>query len=118
MKVLTDEDILEAAIQILLAIDHSITITFTRNNISIRLPTTRKLADHLQIPHYYVLPHFATLEKEGLIIRAERMGISTTKKGSRKLIELLTAKYKKETESLLGAVIFNELQRLIMQDQK
>lgn len=118
MTSLTIEEIFEVAIQILLFVDQCITVNFTRSAISIRLPTTRKLAEHLKIPHYYVLPYFATLEKEGLITRVERVGISTTKQGSKKLIELMAAKYKKETEAILGAVLFNKLKQRIMEDRE
>jgi hypothetical protein len=63
----------------------------------------------LQIPHYYVLPYFATMEKDGVITRMERVGISTTKQGTRKLIELMASKYEKETEAILGKPLFDEL---------
>jgi DNA-binding transcriptional regulator YhcF (GntR family) len=110
---LTYDQVLEAAVQILLFVDGRITFHFTRNAISIQLPTTRKLAEHLQIPHYYVLPYFATMEKEGIITRMERVGISTTKQGTRKLVEVMTAKYKKEAQTIVGAALFNELQRRV-----
>jgi DNA-binding transcriptional regulator YhcF (GntR family) len=115
MTSLTYDEIFEAAAQIMLFIDRSITINFTLGAVRIRFPTTRKLAEHLQMPHYYVLPYFATMEKEDMIIRVERVGISTTKQGSRKLIELITSKYKKETEAILGASLFNELQQRVIE---
>lgn len=118
MRLLNIEEIFEAAIQILLFFDKCITVNFTRNAICIRLPTTRKLAEHLKIPHYYMLPYFATLEKEKLITRVERVGISTTKQGSKKLIELMTAKYKKETETILGPTLFKTLQQRIMESRE
>jgi DNA-binding transcriptional regulator YhcF (GntR family) len=115
MTSLTYDEIFEAAAQIMLFIDRSITINFTLGAVRIRFPTTRKLAEHLQMPHYYVLPYFATMEKEDMIIRVERVGISTTKQGSRKLIELIASKYKKETEAILGASLFNELQQRVIE---
>jgi len=114
MTSLTYDEIFEAAIQILLFIDRSITISFSRNAILIRFPTTRKLAEYLQIPHYYILPCFATMEKENFINRVERVGISTTKQGSRKLVELMAAKYKKEAESILGITLLNEIQQRVI----
>jgi DNA-binding transcriptional regulator YhcF (GntR family) len=118
MTALTEDEIFEAAIKIMLFIDRSITIRFSKNAIRIRFPTTRKLAEYLQTPHYYVLPYFATMERDNLIIREERVGISTTMQGSKKLIELMITKYKKETEAILGASLFNEIQRRIMTEDK
>jgi DNA-binding transcriptional regulator YhcF (GntR family) len=114
MTALTDDEIFDAAIQIMLFIDRSVTIHFSKNTIQIRFPTTRKLAEHLQIPHYYVLPYFATMEKDNLIIRVERVGISTTQAGSQKLIELMATKYKEKTEDVIGTALFEEIQRRVM----
>ena len=96
--------------------DRSITVHFSKDSIYIRFPTTRKLADHLETPHYYVLPYFATMEKEGLINRVERVGISTTNAGSRKLIELMVSKYKKEMEEIIGTALFEEIQKRVMKE--
>jgi DNA-binding transcriptional regulator YhcF (GntR family) len=71
-----------------------------------KFPTTRRLAEFLDVPHYYVLPYFAMMEQEELVTRAERVGILTTAKGSRKMIELMQTKYPKETDEILGSVIF------------
>ncbi len=106
---LTYDQIFEAAAQILLFVDRRITFHVTQNSVSIQFPTTRKLAEHLQIPHYYVLPYFATMEKDGVITRMERVGISTTKQGTRELIELMATKYERETQAILGKGLFNEL---------
>ena len=118
MTALTDDEIFDAAIQIMLFIDRSITIHFSKNTIQIRFPTTRKLAEHLQIPHYYVLPYFATMEKNNLIIRVERVGISTTQAGSKKLIELMATKYKEKTEAVLGTALFNEIQKRVVMENR
>jgi hypothetical protein len=116
---LTYEEIFEAAARIIIFVDRRITIGFAGNNISVRFPTTRKLAEHLQIPHYYVLPYFATMEKEEMITRVERIGISTTNQGSKKLIALIAARYKKEAESIMGSALFHELQqRLMVEDRE
>ena len=56
------------------------------------------------------------MEKEVIVTRAERVGISTTVKGSKILIKLMDKKYKKESESLSGAVIFEERKRLMEHD--
>jgi DNA-binding transcriptional regulator YhcF (GntR family) len=118
MTALTDDEIFEAAIQIMVFIDRSITIHFSKDSIRIRFPTTRKLAEHLQTPHYYVLPYFATMEKDGLIKRVERVGISTTMQGSRKLIELMATKYKEKTEAIIGTALFEEIQKRVMTEDR
>ncbi len=117
-KPLTQDELFEAAVQIMLFVDHAITIRFSKNAFRIRFPTTRKLATHFQVPHYYVLPYFATMEKEKLIKREERVGISTTMNGSRNLIDIMVTKYKKETETILGTSLFNEIQKRAMTEDK
>jgi DNA-binding transcriptional regulator YhcF (GntR family) len=118
MTALTENSIFEAAIKIMLLEDNSITIHFSKNTIRIRFPTTRKLADHLRTPHYYVLPYFAMMEKDGLIKRVERVGISTTQAGSRKLIELMATKYKEKTEAVMGTALFEEIQKRVMMESR
>ena len=113
MEALSEANIFEAAVKILLTVDRCITIHFIEGAIAIQFPTTRKLADYLNVPHYYILPHFAMMEKEGLITRVERVGISTTPKGTRKLIEHMASTYKVQTEELLGRELFSELQKKI-----
>ncbi len=108
---LTYDEIFEAAIKIMISIEHRITISYMKNSISIRFPTTRKLAEYLQMPHYYVLPHFAMMERDGLISRMERVGISTTKKGSKKLINLICTKFKEDIKSILNENLLIELQK-------
>jgi DNA-binding transcriptional regulator YhcF (GntR family) len=112
MAVLSVDVLFDAAIRIQL-LERSITVTFADNTIRMKFPTTRRLAEFLDVPHYYVLPYFASMEQEELVTRAERVGILTTAKGSRKMIERMREKYAKETSDILGQVIFEELQRKI-----
>jgi hypothetical protein len=49
------------------------------------------------------------MEQEELVTRAERVGILTTAKGSRKMIDLLKQKYLQETADILGMTIFQEI---------
>jgi len=86
---------LDAAIRLILD-EGRITISATGDEISISLPRTRRLAEHLGIPHYYVLPQFAAMEKDGLIRRAERVGISTTRKGTEVIVSILLEQYPEE----------------------
>lgn len=95
MNAYEHHEMLDAAIRLILE-EGRITISVTGEEISISLPRTRRLAEHLGIPHYYVLPHFAAMEKDGLIRRAERVGISTTRKGTIQLVSILEEQYAKE----------------------
>jgi DNA-binding transcriptional regulator YhcF (GntR family) len=108
MAALSIDVLFDAAIRIQLA-EKSISLTFTRDEIRIKFPTTRRLAEFLGVPHYYVLPYFAMMEQEELVTRAERVGILTTAQGSRKMIGLMRAKYLQETEDILGIPVFSEI---------
>jgi DNA-binding transcriptional regulator YhcF (GntR family) len=108
MAALSVDVLFDAAILIQLA-ERSISLTFVQNEIRIKFPTTRRLAEFLDVPHYYVLPYFAMMEQEELVTRAERVGILTTAKGSRKMIDLMSEKYLKETEDILGIPVFLEI---------
>ena len=110
MAALSIDVLFDAAVRIQL-LERSITIAFGDNTIRIKFPTTRRLAEFLDVPHYYVLPYFAMMEQEELVTRAERVGIMTTAKGSRKMIGLMQEKYPHECSGILGAQIFNELQK-------
>jgi DNA-binding transcriptional regulator YhcF (GntR family) len=112
MTALSIDVLFDAAVRIQL-LERSITISFADNTIRMKFPTTRRLADFLDVPHYYVLPYFAMMEQEDLVTRAERVGILTTAKGTRKMVELMKEKYPKESGEILGMVIFEELMRRI-----
>jgi len=107
MAVLSVDVLFDAAIRIQLA-ERSISITFVQDEVRIKFPTTRRLAEFLEVPHYYVLPYFAMMEQEELVTRAERVGILTTAKGSRKMIALMIDKYSKEMNEIIGTVAGND----------
>ena len=108
MAVLSVDLLFDAAIRIQLA-ERSISLTFAQDTIRIKFPTTRRLAEFLEVPHYYVLPYFAMMEQEELVTRAERVGILTTAKGSRKMFDLMKEKYLQEIEQILGSHFFQEI---------
>jgi len=108
MAALSVDVLFDAAIRIQVA-EQSISITFSQDTIRIKFPTTRRLAEFLEVPHYYVLPYFAMMEQEELVTRAERVGILTTAKGSRKMIDLMREKYLQETEAIIGMPVFLEI---------
>lgn len=110
MSIHEHDDIFEAAVRILLEEDRCVTISFSPDGISIRFPTTRKLAEYLGIPHYYVLPRFGAMERDGLIHRAERVGISTTATGTEQLLAVMAERYRERAEEVLGAEVLRALQ--------
>ncbi len=112
MAALSVDVLFDAAIRIQLA-ERSISITFEQDTIRIKFPTTRRLAEYLGVPHYYVLPYFALMEQEELVTRAERVGILTSAKGSRKMITLMGEEYFRETENILGVSIFQDILKKI-----
>jgi len=113
MVLLTPDLLFDAAVRIQLVEDRTLTFTFSREGVSLRFPTTRRLDEFLQTPHYYVLPVFGQMEEGGLITRAERVGIMTTPLGARKFIDLVETKYRSEAIHVLGEPVFLEIMRRI-----
>ena len=113
MAALTPDLFFDTAICIQLRQERALSVTFSSAGISIRFPTTRRLAEYLGVPHYYVLPVFGQMEEEGLITRAERVGITTTPTGTRKFVEMVGAKYRSEAIVILGEPIFQEIERKV-----
>lgn len=106
MAALTTDTILSAAVRILLEEDRTLPLTCSEAGIMVRFPTTRRLAEYLGVPHYYVLPIFAAMEENGLITRTERVGISTTPEGTRRLFQLIQASHRTEAERILGPDLY------------
>lgn len=75
----------------------------------IKFPTTRRLAEFLTVPHYYVLPYFAMMEEDGLVTRAERVGIMTSASGTQKFVMIMAEKYRETAEKILGPAFFRDL---------
>ena len=113
MTVLSIDALFDAAARIQLEEERVISFVFSENGISIRFPTTRRLAEYLGVPHYYVLPFFAMMEQEALVTRAERVGILTTPTGSSKLFLLILDRYREKAETILGKPIIEEIARSI-----
>jgi DNA-binding transcriptional regulator YhcF (GntR family) len=108
MAALSIDTLFDAAIRIQV-MERSMSLTFTENSVRIKFPTTRRLAEFLDVPHYYILPYFAMMEEEELITRAERVGILTTTKGSWKMLALMKENYAGEVREILGPEIFSFL---------
>lgn len=110
MAALSIDCLFDAAVRIQVE-ERAISLTFTGNSVRIKFPTTRRLAEFLDVPHYYILPYFAMMEEQELITRAERVGILTTTKGTRKILSLMQENYAGEMKEILGPEIFISLTR-------
>jgi len=112
MPSLSIEGLFESAVKIFLFEDNAVTVTFSKEGIHIRFPTTRRLAEYLEVPHYYILPYFAMMEEQELVTRAERVGILTTPQGTRKIVSIMSDLHPKESSSLIGPAMFDEIKRI------
>ena len=108
-QALSIDILFDAAIRIQVLHDRNISVSFSERQIQVKFPTTRRLAEFLEVPHYYVLPYFAMMEQEELVTRAERVGILTTMKGTKILVGLMKAHYRPEAEKILGPELFNDI---------
>lgn len=109
MAELTVHHIFDTAVRIQL-LERAVVITFTAGKtLSIKFPTTRRISEFMGVPHYRVLRCFSCMEREGLVRKEERAGIVTTHEGSKMLLALMRNTYRRETESILGTTVFEEL---------
>ena len=108
MASLSVDVLFDAAVRIQLT-ERSISITFVQDTIRIKFPTTRRLAEFLEVPHYYVLPYFAMMEQEELVTRAERVGIMTTPAGTARYLSLMRERFAAEGEAILGPNVYADL---------
>ncbi len=107
----TLDAVVDAMLSIALNEDHALGLEFTTEGMLIRLPTTRRIAERLGVPHYYVLPLIGTLEADGLVTRAERVGIRTTRAGTARLLGRIEEAYAEAAAALLGLEVFQLLIR-------
>ena len=96
----------DAMLILVLVEDRVLGLEFGSDSFLIRLPTTRRIAERLKVPHYYVLPLIGALEADGLLSRAERVGIRTTPEGTRRFFERIDESYHAEAMALLGPEVY------------
>jgi len=106
MASLSVEALFHSAVRILLLEEQVVHVSFSQGAFRVKFPTTRKLAEVLHVPHYYILPYIAIMEEQNLVTRIERIGIYTTKVGSAMLVNLINAQYPKEGEKIFGKDLF------------
>ncbi|MBO5367481.1 hypothetical protein J6A32_02535 [Methanocorpusculum sp.] len=107
--VLSEENIFACARTLILE-DGELSLQVSAAGIKVRFPTTRRIAEHMDVPHYYVLPYFAGLETQGFLTRTERVGIFTTPAGTRRLFSGMSDDELARVKSVCG----NDLFRLIL----
>ncbi|HOV68348.1 MAG TPA: hypothetical protein PLI31_08310, partial [Methanoregulaceae archaeon] len=100
------DSVIDAMLRILLVEERSLGLVITPEGVLIRLPTTRRIAERLDVPHYYVLPLIGALEADGDLTRAERVGIQTTPAGTRRLFARIETQYRAEAEVLIGRDLY------------
>jgi DNA-binding transcriptional regulator YhcF (GntR family) len=103
-----EAEILKAAADIIVS-EGKIVLVFTENSVTVKLPTTRRLAEHFDVQNYYILPFFTLMEENGLIKRIEREGIFTTEKGSDALFNVLRERHEAQTVKMLGRPVLDSL---------
>ncbi|NYT21877.1 MAG: hypothetical protein GKC07_08795 [Methanomicrobiales archaeon] len=109
MTPLSIDLIFESVLRIHIFEEKAISVTFAESGVRIKLPATRKLAEFLHVPHYYILPYFGMMEEESLVTRAERVGIMTTPAGTERYLALMKERYPAESLAILGDAIYSEL---------
>ena len=101
--------IFESVVEILLFEEKNVSITFSPNQIQIKLPPSRQIAEKLKIPHEYILDFYFLMEEEGLITRMKRIGIFTTQKGTERISSIMKKQYPSESAAILGEIILQTL---------
>jgi hypothetical protein len=51
------------------------------------------------------------MEEQKLVTRAERVGILTTNSGTQKIISIMAEFYPKESSSLIGSCLFEDIEK-------
>ena len=108
MEPLSEESVFAAGRALLLE-EGRISLCISSDGIEIKFPATRRIAAYLDVPHYYVLPYFAGMEAGGLLNRVERVGISTTPAGSKKLLTGMSAEETARARTILGPNMLSAL---------
>ena len=110
MDAVLSEDTIFACARTLILEDDELSLQVSSSGIKVKFPTTRRIAEHMDVPHYYVLPYFAGLETQGFLTRTERVGIFTTPAGTKRLFSGMS----EEELSRIAAVCGDDLYRILI----
>ncbi len=105
MPPLSIDSVIDTCLRTMFVEEPSLGFFFTSDGVLLLLPTTRRIAGRLGMPHYYVLPPAGVLEAEGNLTRAERVGIRTTP-GGRAGSSTGPTRYRADAGALLGPDLY------------
>ena len=109
MDAVLSEDTIFACARTLILEDGELSLQVSADGIRVRFPTTRRIAERMDVPHYYVLPFFAGLETQGFLTRTERVGIFTTPEGTRRLFSDMSDAELLRVREVCGEALFHLL---------
>lgn len=109
MDAVLSEDTIFACARTLILEDGELSLQVSAEGIRVRFPTTRRIAERMDVPHYYVLPYFAGLETQGFLTRTERVGIFTTPVGTKRLFVGMSADELARIEAVCGRELYQIL---------
>lgn len=100
------EEVIFSCARRILSEDAVLTLQISKTGVRVKFPTTRRIAEKLAVPHYYVLPYFAGLEARGCLTRTERVGIFTTPEGTKELFSGMSGEELNELIKSCGSELF------------
>lgn len=109
MDAVLSEDNIFACARSLILEDRELSLQVSADGIKVRFPTTRRIAERMDVPHYYVLPYFAGLETQGFLTRTERVGIFTTPIGTKRLFSGMSEIELADLEAVCGGDLYRLL---------
>lgn len=84
-------------------------LSVSPSGIRLKFPPTRRVAEALKIPHYYVLPVISALEEEGLLVKTERVGVFLTQSGIDRMFASLSDAERKRLFAICGPAVVSLL---------
>ncbi len=109
MDAVLSEDNIFACARSLILEDGELSLQVSADGIKVRFPTTRRIAERMDVPHYYVLPYFAGLETQGFLTRTERVGIFTTPIGTKRLFSGMSVEEIAALKAVCGGDLYSLL---------
>ena len=92
-------DAVISCVRALIFSDEEVVLSISRSGVRMKVPPTRRVAGALGVPHYSVLPVFAALEEEGVLVKQERVGVFLTQSG---IVRMFSPLSDAEREHLLA----------------
>lgn len=102
----TAEQVFDIAMQIQIRERKYLEVNFAPDHVRILLPPKRLMATSGTMAMSKITAALSEMEQDHLIAAEQRGGMWTTPEGNRILAGLLAGKYRKDTEGILGPVVF------------